>query len=383
MNIGKQLILFVFAIALLSVAGHIIPSILELKPPNLKNDIPDDYYKQKAITTDTNKVAKVDSIALIPKEKTMQEIIDSSLAILKKRKKSKSRNYETWFTAKGIALPWHILTIKDILDKHSCLLISSKEFNTQHPKIEISYTCPEQIDTTLIMICHGDSFKNNSSLISLVFELTKFDIENLAALKQLDQKGIPYSIAINPFKASKSTFYDLDKLKKPDLIISIPMEPKEYPYLNPGKEALMIHHTPQQIQATLNKAFAQVPQAVGAINYMGSRALTNGPLLKAAIKELANKGMFFIDKSKLRQSKVNEVCNNLNASCYKLTSLPQKGRIPAYLNSRLIMAKRTGQAIVLLPLTKANINAVEEILPICKDQGTKIEKLSNLFLKEN
>jgi polysaccharide deacetylase 2 family uncharacterized protein YibQ len=391
MNFFRHILFFVSSIVVLLLVGHIIPNALQLTPPQVGRAIPDSTAQQNTPALfDTIALPHIQSPATNLDQSTGQNIADTlsptqalqvslEKALYVENKKIRKNDPDTWYLGKGFALVWYLNQARQILSQSECSILGAKEFNRPVPYIEFEYTCPvfAPKDTTTLRLAKGTSFVNNASQISIAFVVDSFDIASLKALNEFTQ---PYALIVNPFDTSKALFFDLGRLSNaPEILLHLPMEPKEYPYLKPGAGALMIHHTPTIIQELLNKALKQLPQSIGAINYMGSRALSNPPLVRTLIQFLAQKGMLFLEYQPTRHSVVASVCHKLQAPCQSLTSKAIPGRVPAYLTSVLLMAQKTGSAIAVLPLSEAHIQEVQKVLPIAKDQGTKVEKLTNLM----
>jgi uncharacterized protein len=80
-----------------------------------------------------------------------------------------------------------------------------------------------------------------------------------------------------------------------DVMLHLPMEPDEYPSINPGPGALLTSMTPDQLINQLNKDLDAFPFIKGVNNHMGSKLTTESPQLNQIFSVLKEKGLFFID----------------------------------------------------------------------------------------
>jgi uncharacterized protein len=80
-----------------------------------------------------------------------------------------------------------------------------------------------------------------------------------------------------------------------DVMLHLPMEPDEYPSINPGPGVLLTSMTPDQLIDQLNEDLDAFPFITGVNNHMGSKMTTVSPQLNQIFSVLKGKGLFFID----------------------------------------------------------------------------------------
>ena len=79
------------------------------------------------------------------------------------------------------------------------------------------------------------------------------------------------------------------------VMLHLPMEPMEYPAVNPGPGALLCSMTPDQRIRMLRQDLDAVPYICGVNNHMGSRMTTNSDDMNQILSILKLRGLFFID----------------------------------------------------------------------------------------
>ncbi len=80
-----------------------------------------------------------------------------------------------------------------------------------------------------------------------------------------------------------------------DVMLHLPMEPNEYPLINPGPGVLLTSMSPDQLINQLNEDLDAVPFVKGVNNHMGSKMTANGPQLHQIFSILRKRGLYFID----------------------------------------------------------------------------------------
>jgi len=80
-----------------------------------------------------------------------------------------------------------------------------------------------------------------------------------------------------------------------EVLLHIPMEPQNYPDINPGENALLVKLTPSEVQERLLGYLQIVPWVVGANNHMGSRFTESRQGMRGVLQILKEQGLFFVD----------------------------------------------------------------------------------------
>jgi polysaccharide deacetylase 2 family uncharacterized protein YibQ len=80
-----------------------------------------------------------------------------------------------------------------------------------------------------------------------------------------------------------------------EIMLHLPMEPKEYPAVNPGPEALLTIMSPDERIALLEKHILAIPGIKGVNNHMGSKMTANADQMNQIFSVLKSKNLFFID----------------------------------------------------------------------------------------
>lgn len=119
--------------------------------------------------------------------------------------------------------------------------------------------------------------------------------ENFGVLKGLIGLDIPITYAVWPHATNTRSSVELISQNKQELIIHFPMEPKGYPKVNPGDDALFVEMTAEQIQKQVTENLGRIPEATGVNNHMGSRFTAYSPGMDIALAEFKSNGLFFLD----------------------------------------------------------------------------------------
>ncbi|MBE0503349.1 MAG: divergent polysaccharide deacetylase family protein [Desulfuromonadales bacterium] len=80
-----------------------------------------------------------------------------------------------------------------------------------------------------------------------------------------------------------------------EVILHIPMEPQNYPAIDPGENALLVELSKAEVQQRLRSYLQIVPWVVGANNHMGSRFTESREGMRGVLQILKDQGLFFVD----------------------------------------------------------------------------------------
>ena len=78
-------------------------------------------------------------------------------------------------------------------------------------------------------------------------------------------------------------------------MLHLPMEPTEYPEINPGPGTLLASMDPDELLRVLEENLKTVPHARGVNNHMGSRLTTQSEQMYQVFSLLKRRGLFFVD----------------------------------------------------------------------------------------
>lgn len=80
-----------------------------------------------------------------------------------------------------------------------------------------------------------------------------------------------------------------------EIMLHLPMEPDEYPEVDPGPDALLTSMSPDELIDQLNKNLDAIPLIKGVNNHMGSKMTTESTRMYQIFSVLKKRGLFFVD----------------------------------------------------------------------------------------
>jgi len=124
-------------------------------------------------------------------------------------------------------------------------------------------------------------------------------IDDLGYDKAIAEKFIKLdavlTFSVLPYSPFQRKIAATAKARGFDVILHLPMEPKEYPRIDPGPGALLIGMSPDELIRQLNADLDCVPHIKGVNNHMGSRMTIESDHMNQIFTVLKQRGLFFID----------------------------------------------------------------------------------------
>ena len=111
------------------------------------------------------------------------------------------------------------------------------------------------------------------------------------------------TFSVLPFSPHGKRIATTLSAKGAELMLHLPMEPAQYPKVNPGPGALLSSMTPDVLLGQLRKNLNAVPGVIGVNNHMGSKLTADEDKMHQIFTVLKQKNLFFIDSRTSAQSK--------------------------------------------------------------------------------
>ena len=114
----------------------------------------------------------------------------------------------------------------------------------------------------------------------------------------------PFTFSLLPFSPFREEISRSADSKGVEIMLHLPMEPEEYPGVNPGPGALLTSMSPDELIRQLTDNIRSVPGASGVNNHMGSKMTAVSSQMYQVFSILKKEGLFFIDS----RTTVNTLC---------------------------------------------------------------------------
>ena len=114
--------------------------------------------------------------------------------------------------------------------------------------------------------------------------------------------NVALTLSILPHSPYQQQIIKMARDKGLDLMLHLPMEPLEYPAVNPGPGALMTTMLPDALIRQLNDDLDAVPYIKGVNNHMGSKLTASSDHMNQILSNIKKRELFFIDSRTTAES---------------------------------------------------------------------------------
>lgn len=129
-------------------------------------------------------------------------------------------------------------------------------------------------------------------LVAIIIDDLGYDRRIANAFLAIDA---PFTIAILPGSPLQQYIAQKAHQKGLDIMLHQPMEPVEYPSVNPGPKALLSSMDADQLIRQLQDNIATTPHVKGINNHMGSRLTSDSGRMNQVFTVLKQNKLFFVD----------------------------------------------------------------------------------------
>jgi len=157
------------------------------------------------------------------------------------------------------------------------------------------------------------------------------------------------TLAFDPYTRRLGEWIELARAAGHEVVLSLPMEPTEYPRFDPGPHTLLTSLSPKENLERMDWVLSRVTGYVGITNMMGSRFTTSEANLVPVFDELKKRGLMFVDGRPSEQSVAANVAQSMSLprviSDQNLDEEATREAIDRHLGALEAQAKRSGSAL--------------------------------------
>lgn len=201
-------------------------------------------------------------------------------------------------------------------------------------------------------------------LVAIIIDDMGFDKAMAMAFAKLDSHITMAILPGSPFgKVIANRLYVRDV----EIMLHLPMEPVQYPEVDPGPGALMADMSPDLLLETLRRNLDSIPHIKGVNNHMGSRLTTLSDQMRQVFTVLKKRDLFFIDSV----TAVHSMCGP-SAHLFKLAfarrdvfldNVQEQAYITLQVQELIRISQRHGTAIGIGHPYPATLKTLKAVLP--------------------
>lgn len=118
--------------------------------------------------------------------------------------------------------------------------------------------------------------------------------EDVELLRPLLEKGAPIALAVPAAGPARRPLLQLADRHKAQVVLQIPMEPENYPHINPGTGTLRVDMPKGKVEQEVRRFIAGVERLAAVSNLMGGFAAQDEQFMRAFYEGLKREGQMFL-----------------------------------------------------------------------------------------
>jgi len=215
--------------------------------------------------------------------------------------------------------------------------------------------------------------------IAVVIDDVGYDLEDLEVFLEFPE---PITLSVLPnLPHSEESARRVFQAGK-ELLLHLPMEAENG--ADPGPGAILTSQEDEQIRSLLEASFAQVPQAAGMNNHMGSRATADLRVMNVVMDYLKSNRRFFLDSRTTTKTLGPETAKAYAVPYLErdifLDNEPEGRAIKQALEEGMDVASREGSAILIGHVRNPQIvDVIDALLKELDRAGVELVFLSDLL----
>jgi polysaccharide deacetylase 2 family uncharacterized protein YibQ len=195
-----------------------------------------------------------------------------------------------------------------------------------------------------------------------------------------------FTAAIRPNQDNAEAWVKEARQSGLEVILNLPMEPRDYPTRNPGEDAILVDLSGREIRKRVKRALDKVGPVAGVKTYMGSLAVEDRDVMRPVLEELHARNLFLIEASRSQYSTVSELARALELPFYTVTSISEvdagrrdEGTIGIRFDDLIRRCRAKGYAIGIIHARDVTLAVLEERLSRLAREGIVVMGISEIM----
>lgn len=180
------------------------------------------------------------------------------------------------------------------------------------------------------------------------------------------------TLAILPHSPHQQAIARLAHAHGAEIMLHLPMEPSEYPEINPGPGALLTSMSPDELLNVLEENLQALPHVKGVNNHMGSKMTAHSEQIYQVFSVLKRRGLYFIDSRTTEASVCQPSARLLRLPFAQRDVFLDHVQDPAFIRKQVRelvrVARQKGEALGIGHPHAATFNTLRDVLPELRQQ---------------
>jgi polysaccharide deacetylase 2 family uncharacterized protein YibQ len=194
------------------------------------------------------------------------------------------------------------------------------------------------------------------------------------------------TLAFAPFAQKLDEWIDSARGAGHEVLINLPMEPRDYPRDDPGPFGLFMAHDTKQNLRRLDWVLSRMTGYVGVTNYMGGRFTASITALRPILRELRRRGLIFLDSMRTAASVGPKLAPNMELPFVKTDKVLDKVVSRTSIDFELAeiekLAKIRGSAVALAHPYPLTVRRLQRWIGSLDEKGFVLAPITAVAVKK-
>jgi len=206
-----------------------------------------------------------------------------------------------------------------------------------------------------------------------------------ATAEALEKLPGPVTLAYAPYSANLDAAAANARARNHEVLLQAPMEPFDYPDNDPGPQTLLTSLSADQNIDRLQWLMSRMQGYVGIASLMGARFTASDQALNPVLKEIARRGLIFVDDGSSSRSVASQIAGAQNLPFAKadivLDAVPAPVEIDHALARLELAARERGSAVGYATASPASVARIADWAKNVASRGFVLVPISMVVVK--
>ncbi len=190
------------------------------------------------------------------------------------------------------------------------------------------------------------------------------------------------TLGFAPQGNSLSRWAQAARKKGHEILLQVPMEPFDYPRVDPGRGTLIVDAAPEGNLKVLHESMGRLTNYTGVMNYLGARFTSEAGAFEPVMRDLGDRGLLYLDDGTSARSQAESLSGANRAPFASgdivIDQVQDKNEILKSLDQLEATARAKGSAIAIGTGFDVTVDAVTEWAKGAQKRGIEIVGVASL-----
>jgi len=237
--------------------------------------------------------------------------------------------------------------------------------------------------THAVIVEPTETLADQGAQIALI--VAELDTDAATLYRSFLRSPVVFSVAVRPDKPYAGSMARELREGGREILLHLPMEPKGYPRVDPGRDAILLDLSRIEIEDRIGRCLSTVGSVQGVMSRLGGAALNDPDVMRGVLEELKRRDLPFFDAHGPGPSVVEDVGEETGARTLTVGAgldgnWTRASEVRARLQEIVAAALQRGSLVVLLRPNALVLSVLEAESPKLRGRGVELVPISRLAL---